>query len=256
MLYGYCRVSTDMQEASSEAQRAALAEYAKRAGQPLADVFVDEDVSGSVPLRDRPAGKRMWDRLQRGDMVVITTRDRGFRSLVDAATTLMIWREQGIKLHILDFPIDLTTDEGELVFLQGAVFAQYERKQIGRRIRRGLAHRKQTGQPYGATRPWGWVRQGKEWVPSPAERKIGDRMLALRRSGASWNTIALACVDCRKPAVKKPGSPYYHVADVRSLVRAAEAGYPKIGQSFWLARGSAQRLSELKSDAPLLFAAE
>lgn len=253
MLYGYCRVSTDMQEASSEAQRAALEEYARRTNQTLAEVFVDEDVSGSVALRDRPAGKRLWDKLTRGDTVVVTARDRGFRSLVDAASTLMLWREQGIRLHIIDFPVDLSTDEGEMVFLQGAVFSQYERKMIGRRIKRGIAHRQQHGLPYAATRPWGWVRRDGKWEPSAKERKTGDRMLAMRRAGMSWNAIACACVESRKPAVRSYGSPYYHVADVRSLVRAAEAGYPKLRQSFWLARGSEQRLAALKSDAPLLF---
>ncbi len=256
MLYGYCRVSTDMQDASSEAQRAALEDYAKRTNQTLAEVFVDEDVSGSVPLRDRPAGKRMWDRLQRGDTVVVTTRDRGFRSLVDAATTLMAWREQGIRLHICDFPIDLSTDEGELVFLQGAVFSQYERKLIGRRIRRGIEHRKKTGQPYGGTRPWGWIRKEQKWVPLPKERAHGNRMLTMRRAGCSWYTIAVACMDCQKPAVRKNGSGYYHVADVRTLVRAAEAEYPKLAPTFWRDPDCERKLVELKSVAPLLFVAE
>ena len=262
MLYGYCRVSTDMQDASSEAQQAALEEYAKRTNQDLAEVFVDEDVSGSVPLRERPAGKRMWDTLTRGDIVVVTARDRGFRSLVDAASTLMVWREQGIRLHIIDFPVDLSTDEGEMVFLQGAVFSQYERKMIGRRIRRGIEHRKRTGLPYASTRPWGWVRKRdlaaktSWWEPSARERKTGARMLAMRQSGMSWNAIACACVECQKPAVRSYGSAYYHIGDVRSLVRAAEAGYPMIPQSFWLARGFEQRLASLKSDAPLLFSAE
>lgn len=255
MIYGYCRVSTDMQESSAEAQQAAIKAYAERAGHalPAENIYVDEDVSGSIPLRDRPNGKRMWDRLGGGDMVVITTRDRAFRSLVDAASTLMAWREQGIRLHIIDFPIDLTTDEGEMVFLQGAVFSQYERKVIGRRIRRGLQHRKTTGKPYCGARPYGWIQRNKEWVPFPTERSIGDRMLAMRNQGKSWNAIALACVDCQKIAVKGKRSGYYHVSDVRRLVRAARAGYPKIPQAFWLTRDCEQTLHAMKSDAPLLF---
>lgn len=253
MLYGYCRVSTDMQENSAADQQAAIAEYAAKSGQPLEGMFVDEDVSGSVPLRDRPAGKRMWDRLTGGDMVVITTRDRAFRSLIDAATTLMSWREQGIRLHILDFPIDLSTDEGEFVFLQGAVFSQYERKVIGRRIRKGCQSRKKNGQPYCGARPLGWIREGDQWVPLPAERAIGDRMLAMRRGGRSWSAIALAFVDCRKVGARKKKSVYYHVSDVRRMVRAAQAGYPKLPQAFWLTLGYEQTLSAMKSDAPRLF---
>ena len=261
MIYGYCRVSTDIQDGSVEAQHAAITAYCDKTDQPLAHIYVDEDVSGSIPLRDRPQGKAMWDRLGQGDMVVITTRDRAFRSLVDAASTLMAWREQGIKLHILDFPIDLTTDEGEMVFLQGAVFSQYERKAIGRRIRRGLKHLRDTGKPYCGARPLGWIQKSKEiggktvrwWEPLESERRTGDKMLALRREGRSWSAIALACADEQKVGVKRKRFCYYHVSDVRRMVRAAEAGYPKIPQSFWLTLGYEQKLHAMRSDAPLIF---
>lgn len=248
-LYGYCRVSTDMQENSADAQQAALAAYAERTGQTLAGVYVDKDVSGSIPLRDRPHGKRMWDRLEQGDMVVITTKDRAFRSLVDAATTILCWRERGVKLHILDFPIDLSTDEGEMVFLQGAVFSQYERRQIGKRIRTSIAHRKAKGMPYGGMRPWGYVRRGNAWIPCERERALGLRMLEMQKQGMSANQIALACVDCEKPVVKKNATGYYHVSDVRSLCRAAAAGYPVRSQAAWLVREPAPKPPAAKSDA-------
>lgn len=236
MIYGYVRVSTDLQANSQQAQADALRAYAEKAGLELAEVYVDKDVSGSVPLKDRPTGKQMWDRLTSGDTVVITTKDRAFRSLVDAATTVMLWRERGVKLHILDFPVDLSTDEGEMVFLQGAVFSQYERKQIGKRIKVSIAHRKAKGLPYGGMRPWGYTRQGDKWVPCESERKLGRHMANLKKAGFSLSQIAFACVDYRKPVVKKKATPYYHVSDVRSLIRAAEAGYPVTPQADWLRR--------------------
>jgi DNA invertase Pin-like site-specific DNA recombinase len=242
MLYGYARVSTDMQDTSSAAQSSMLKAHAEKLGLELAELFVDEDVSGSVPLRDRPAGKRMWDRLEKGDTVVITTKDRAFRSLVDAATTVMLWRERGVRLQILDFPVDLSTDEGEMVFLQGAVFSQYERKQIGKRIRVAMQHRKAEGIPYGGMRPWGYVRKGKQWVPHEGEQKLGRHMMNLRKAGFSISQIAVACVDHKKPVVKRKKSGYYHVSDVRSLIRAATAGYPVRPQADWLKRGYAQTL--------------
>lgn len=240
MIYGYVRVSTDLQANSQQAQADALQAYAEKAGLVLAEVYVDKDVSGSVPLKDRPAGKQMWDRLASGDTVVITTKDRAFRSLVDAATTVLQWRELGVRLHILDFPVDLSTDEGEMVFLQGAVFSQYERKQIGKRIRVSIAHRKSKGIPYGGMRPWGYVRQGDKWVPCESEQKLGRHMANLKTAGFSVSQIAFACVNSRKPVVKKNATPYYHVSDVRSLIRAAEAGYPVTPQAAWLKRGRGQ----------------
>ena len=244
MIYGYCRVSTDMQECSAEAQQRMLKEYAARAGVELAAVYVDEDVSGSIPLKDRPQGKLMWDALAPGDTVVITTKDRAFRSLIDAAATLMRWREYGVKLYIIDFPVDLSTDEGEMVFLQGAVFSQYERKQIARRIRVGISHRKKSGMPYCYARPWGWVRSGDRWTHCPKERLLGDRVLAMRKEGKSWYAIASHFMNEKKPIVRKKASPYYHQCDIRSLAAAAAAGYPKIPQAAWLRRDTAQKLSE------------
>ena len=245
MIYGYGRVSTDMQGCSADDQRLQLQTWA--GGREII-LFIDEDVSGSIPLKDRPQGKAMWDLLVPGDVVVVTTKDRAFRSLIDAANTLLTWSQLGIKLHIMDFPVDLTTDEGEMAFLTGAVFAQYERKKIGKRTSSALQHKARTGQPYLRTRPWGWLRQGKEYVPCEQERKLGLAMLKLKDEGMSYSEIAWKFMDRRKPQSR--GGHYYTDQDVRKLVPAARAGYPRLAQSAWLARDCAQRLAEVISHAP------
>jgi len=156
----------------------------------------------------------------------------------------------------MDFPVDLTTDEGEMAFLTGAVFAQYERKKIGKRTSSALKHKARTGQPYLRTRPWGWLKQGKtvggkivyEYVPCEQERKLGLEMLKLKDEGMSYSEIALKFMDRRKPQSRK--GHYYTDQDVRKLVPAARAGYPRLAQSAWLARDFAQRLAEVISHAP------
>lgn len=253
MIYGYGRVSTDMQDTSADDQRLQLQRWA---GDREMILFIDEDVSGSVPLKDRPKGKEMWDLLVPGDVVVVTTKDRAFRSLIDAANTLLTWSQLGIKLHILDFPVDLTTDEGEMAFLTGAVFAQYERKKIGKRTSSALKHKARTGQPYLRTRPWGWLKIGKtvggkivyEYVPCEQERKLGLEMLKLKDEGMSYSEIAWKFMERRKPQSR--GGHYYTDQDVRKLVPAARAGYPRLAQSAWLARDCEQRLAEVISHGP------
>ena len=235
MNYGYIRVSTEHQDASAEAQEAKL--------KPLCDrVFIDKDVSGSVALRDRPAGKEMWELLRDSDTVVITTRDRAFRSLLDAVQTLQHWRERGVRLKILDFPIDLSSDEGEMMFGVLAVFAQYERTQVKRRTRAVLAHKRETCQPYGHLRPFGWQRKGSRWVESAAERAIGDLVCQLRESGMTWSRISreLCYRDVRKPHRHRKAHGYYYVGDVRGLWEAAQAGYPVRPQGSWQAPAPAQ----------------
>lgn len=251
-LFGYVRVSTDMQEASAEAQQDTLLRYAAGVGQSLDGLYVDQDVSGGVPLRHRPEGKKMWDRLEPGDTVLVTTQDRGFRNFEDVVYTFFAWKHTGIRLHILDFPVDLTTDEGQMWFMQKAVFAEYEKKQIGKRTKASYEHRIRTGQPYGPTRPFGWVvlrdKQGKPigWEKCESERKTGDLILKMRAEGKTRSEIAIALVHAgaRKPKKKKGCTDYYHVKDILLLERAARAGYPRLPRVFWQAPDYAQKLNE------------
>lgn len=253
-LFGYVRVSTDMQEASAEAQQDTLQRYAASIGRPLDGLYVDQDVSGGVPLRDRPEGKKMWDVLEHGDTVVVTTQDRGFRNFEDVVYTFYAWKHIGIRLHILDFPVDLTTDEGEMWFMQKAVFAAYEKKQIGKRVRSGVEHKRRTGQPYCYVRPFGWVtvkdKQGRlsGWQECPAEREIGDMVLRMRAEGKTRMEIAIALVHygARKPRKKKGCTDYYHVKDILLLERAARAGYPRLPRGFWQAPDYEQRLDAMR----------
>jgi len=250
MLYGYARVSTDKQEHSANAQQDRLKEYAARAGLELAQVFTDEDVTGSIPLKRRPSGQGLWDLVQRGDVIVFTKLDRGFRSMADAAHTLQTLNALGVGMVILDLPLDLNTPEGRLMFHQFAAFSQFERERLGQRTREVIRHLKKTGQPYGTTRPWGWRRKGGVYVENPEERELGHRICEMRAAGMSYAKIALKLLSdgVRKPASSRQGSRYYHVPDMIGLSRAAASGYPKTPQGFWLRRASEQRLRAARAD--------
>lgn len=253
MIYGYCRVSTDDQAISLDNQRQEIAAYAAKHGLTIDRIFWDEDVSGKIPLRERPYGKIMWDLLAPGDMVIVTKLDRGWRNTADAAHTLSTWREYKVKLAILDFPIDTATDEGEMMFCMFSTWAQYERKRIGRRVSDAFQYLKRNGRPYASARPWGWVRKGNEWVVCERERVIGKRVMHLHATGWSWNkiTLALCREGVRKPVKRKNYSDWYHPADVRSLCRAAEAGYPAVPQASWLDVEPEGTQPEVVSGSPL-----
>jgi DNA invertase Pin-like site-specific DNA recombinase len=231
MLYSYSRVSTDEQQNSVADQRSRLLAYAERIGQPIAREFVDEDVSGlKTKLRDRPDGKQLCDILQPGDTVVLTAVDRCFRSMADAASQVQVWKSLGINVHFLDVDIDINTTEGELMFHILAAAAQYEARMISKRVKNTFAYLKKVGRPYGNTRPFGWLRQGKEYVPCQKERELGDHAVELRKRGVSYPGIALAFakLNARKPQTTKNARGYYCLKDVYFLVRAALAGYPKL----------------------------
>lgn len=258
MIYLYARVSTDKQEHGREAQLSRLREWAK--DKEIGGEFVDEDVSAhSVKFQDRPNGKRLWDLLQPGDMVVSTKMDRMFRRLADMAQTIDTWKQLGIRLVLLDMDVDIQSPHGRAFAGWSAVAAQLESELHGQRKREVYAHRKKMGLPVNQSRPFGWLaykgQDGKlaGYKPCPAERVTGEKVLVMRRQGmtAVQVAIALCHAGVRKPVRRRDSSGYYHVNDIYLLERAAKAGYPKLPREFWQAHVSEQRLrAAISGDHP------
>ena len=85
--FGYCRVSTAKQAAEGESldvQRRQIEGYALMHGLALDDVVIEEGVSGSVPVAERPAAGPLFAKLTKGDVVIAPKLDRLFRSALDA----------------------------------------------------------------------------------------------------------------------------------------------------------------------------
>jgi DNA invertase Pin-like site-specific DNA recombinase len=257
MLYGYARVSTDRQENSADAQAIKLRAYAEQSGLEFGGVFVDEDQSAyKIPLNKRRQGSVLWDKLKAGDVVAFTTFDRVFRSVLDAAITLDKCKELGIQLRFLDNSIDVMTSEGELTFNVRSCVAQFESQIKAQRQREIQSYLREAGRPYGKFRPYGWVAKDKAFVVCPAEREIGDMVVAMRKAGRSMADICLHLCkkELRKPANKQGVRGYYGLSDTIALHRAAAAGYPKLpprlSQAQWHAE--MQRVTKSHASQPAL----
>ncbi|CAN5756008.1 hypothetical protein BH24ACT18_BH24ACT18_04120 [soil metagenome] len=154
----YMRVSSDEQRAREtiEIQRDFLNEYCRLYGLEMADVYADDGVSGTIPLHERPEGRRLLEDAKAGKFatLLVYRLDRLGRSLlviVDAHDRL---QAAGVALKSATEPIDTSNPSGRLIFQMLASFAEYERETIGERTRAGLhrAYRngKHTGRiPYG-----------------------------------------------------------------------------------------------------------
>jgi DNA invertase Pin-like site-specific DNA recombinase len=227
--YGYARVSTDEQEQSSDNQIQRLSAYISSLGLECGGVFADEAVSASKnPMETRKEGKKLWDLLQPGDMVVITHPDRAFRSQQDSHNTLALWRKLGVKVRFLDLNLDLDTPEGGLMFGVISAAAEYEARMTGRRVRAIYAYMKKNNIPFGPSRPWGWTTKDRSYVPCEKERELGTLVMVERDSGLSWAAIALKVQTrgTRKPQCKAGSKGWYTRTDVRRLYHAAQDGYP------------------------------
>ena len=165
-VYGYCRVSTARQASegeSLEVQQRQIEGYALMHGLTLAGVLVEEGVSGSVPVEERPVGGPLFAQLQRGDIVIAAKLDRLFRSALDALKVVENLKTRGVKLHLLDLGGDIAGNGLSKLFLTiAAAFAEAERDDP-------RAHWPSESRPEGA-RPVS-RRQGSVRVPSRRERR-------------------------------------------------------------------------------------
>jgi DNA invertase Pin-like site-specific DNA recombinase len=195
--YGYCRVSTAKQGSdgeSLEVQRRQIEGYALMHGLKLDDVIVEERVSGSVPVAERPAGGPLFARLMKGDVVIAPKLDRLFRSALDALTLVEDLRKRGVALHLLDLGGDISGKGLSKLFLTiAAAFAEAERDRIRERIGQVKADQKARGRYLGGTAPFGYrVGQAGELVPHEGEQKAIREMKRLRAQGKALRPIAEA----------------------------------------------------------------
>lgn len=138
-VYGYARVSTrDQTLASQEAQLA-------QAG--AAKVY-SEQISGA--RNDRPALHRLLNRLEPGDVVLVTRLDRLARSTRDLLNILDTIGKAGAGFKSLaDTWADTTTPHGRLMLTVLGGLAEFERELILARTNDGRSRAKARGVKFG-----------------------------------------------------------------------------------------------------------
>ncbi|WGD55087.1 recombinase family protein [Bradyrhizobium sp. CB1650] len=196
-VYGYCRVSTAEQadgRASLAAQEQQIRGYAMMKGWEVTEFFIEAGVSGSVPLADRPEGRRLLGAAGKGDIIVTAKLDRAFRSAADALAVLEEFKDQGIGLHMIDLGGDVCGNGiSKMVFTILAAVAEGERDRIRERIRDAKRHLASKGVFSGGKRTYGFdiVKDGdvRRIVPNLAEQAIIERMKAMRAKGATYREI-------------------------------------------------------------------
>lgn len=87
----YARVSTAEQTLSHQRKQA------EAAGFTIDEVVADEGVSGlTTTLRERPQGRRLFDMLRRGDVLVVRWVDRLGRNYADVCDTIREFMRRGV----------------------------------------------------------------------------------------------------------------------------------------------------------------
>lgn len=199
-VFGYARVSTARQASEGESldvQRRQIEGYALMHGFTLDEIVIEEGVSGSIPIDQRPVGGAMLAKVKDGDIIIAAKLDRCFRSALDALTVVEQLKQRGVKLHLLDLGGDIAGNGLSKLFLTiAAAFAEAERDRIRERVSQVKADQKQRGRYLGGRRPFGYqISDEGDLVEDADEQEVIRDMIDMRASGVALRKIAAAVAE-------------------------------------------------------------
>ena len=181
-VFAYCRVSTVDQTTENQVREIEAANFAVEPKR-----VIEETVSGSVPARERPGFAKLLDRLERGDVLVVTKLDRLGRNAMDVRTTVDALETEGVKIHCLALGgIDLTSSTGKITMAVINAVAEFERDLLIERTQSGLARAKASGKALG--RPPALSAAAREEVAQKRREGVSLGVLA-RQYGVSRAAI-------------------------------------------------------------------
>lgn len=143
--FAYCRVSTAEQSTGNQVREIEGAGFKidpKR--------IVTETVSGSVAAMERSGFARLVDRLEAGDILIVTKLDRLGRNAMDVRSTVESLAKEGVRVHCLALGgVDLTSPAGKMTMGVIAAVAEFERDLLVERTQAGLTRAKAEGRALG-----------------------------------------------------------------------------------------------------------
>ncbi|TIU48982.1 MAG: recombinase family protein [Mesorhizobium sp.] len=194
-VFGYCRVSTAAQANEGESldtQIMRVKGYAMSQGWTIADedIHVERGVSGSVPLAEREAGRKLLAAVGKGNTIITPKLDRMFRSASDALATLEVLKADSVGLVMMDLGGDVTGNGiSKLVFTILSAVAEAERDRLRERIREVKRHKAAQGDYNGGKRTFGYDIVDGKLVENATEQETLREMMERRASGLSYHKI-------------------------------------------------------------------
>jgi putative DNA-invertase from lambdoid prophage Rac len=111
---------------------------------------IEETISGASAAKQRPGFAKLLDRLENGDVLIVTKLDRLGRDVVDVVQTVQALEARGVRVHCLQLGgADLTSAAGKLTMNVLTAVAQFERDLLIERTMAGLARTKAQGTKLG-----------------------------------------------------------------------------------------------------------
>ncbi len=147
-VFAYCRVSTAEQTTDNQIQEISLSGF-----QVDSRRIISETVSGSVAAMERKGFLTLLNKLESGDVLVVTKLDRLGRNAMDVRATVERLASVGVRVHCLALGgADLTSPAGKMTMGVIAVVAEFERDLLIERTQSGLTRAKSQGKKLGRPR--------------------------------------------------------------------------------------------------------
>ncbi|HCO9610876.1 TPA: recombinase family protein [Escherichia coli] len=171
-IFAYCRVSTLEQTTENQRREIESAGFNVRPQR-----IIEEQISGSVAASERPGFNRLLDRLESGDVLIVTKLDRLGRNAMDIRKTVEQLTESGIRVHCLALGgVDLTSSAGKMTMQVISAVAEFERDLLLERTYSGIARARDAGKRFGRS----------PLLNEEQKQKVLERI----KSGASISAIA------------------------------------------------------------------
>ncbi|MGH0487434.1 recombinase family protein [Bacillus mycoides] len=163
----YARVSTEEQASegySISAQKKRLTSFCEAQDWDIIGYYVDEGISAKNTKR--PELQRMIEHIEKGliDCVLVYKLDRLTRSVLDLYTLLEIFEKHNCKFKSATEVYDTTSAMGRLFITMSAALAQWERENIGERIRVGQQEKVKQGKYTSPRKPYGYSANHKKGI--------------------------------------------------------------------------------------------
>lgn len=144
-VFAYCRVSTLEQTTENQRREIETAGFAVRPQR-----IIEEHISGSVAASKRPGFIRLLDRMENGDVLIVTKLDRLGRNAMDIRKTVEQLVASDIRVHCLALGgVDLTSPAGKMTMQVISAVAEFERDLLLERTHSGIARAKAAGKRFG-----------------------------------------------------------------------------------------------------------
>ena len=171
-IFAYCRVSTLEQTTENQRREIESAGFNVRPQR-----IIEEQISGSVAASERPGFNRLLDRLESGDVLIVTKLDRLGRNAMDIRKTVEQLTESRIRVHCLALGgVDLTSPAGKMTMQVISAVAEFERDLLLERTYSGIARARDAGKRFGR--------------PPVLNEEQTQKVLERIKSGASISAIA------------------------------------------------------------------